>query len=66
MDVVVKLRLFNYKPIGTRTRSRSKCRWTDCAEDDIKVLSLIGELLLNDRNERVLEKALTHPRLLCQ
>ncbi|GFX51978.1 hypothetical protein TNCV_3063951 [Trichonephila clavipes] len=30
--------MFNYKPIGTRTRDRPKLRWADCVEDDFKVL----------------------------
>ncbi|GFX43322.1 hypothetical protein TNCV_2390301 [Trichonephila clavipes] len=29
-------RIFNYKPIGTRTDSRPKLRWADCVEDDSK------------------------------
>ncbi|GFS51257.1 hypothetical protein TNCV_3533311 [Trichonephila clavipes] len=27
-------RIFNYKPIETRTRARPKLRWADCVEDD--------------------------------
>ncbi|GFS73798.1 endonuclease-reverse transcriptase [Trichonephila clavipes] len=33
-------KIFNYKPIGTRTRGRPKLRWADCVEDDFKVLKV--------------------------
>ncbi|GFY11550.1 hypothetical protein TNCV_4230191 [Trichonephila clavipes] len=43
-------RIFNYKPIGTRTRGRHKLRWADCVEDDFKVLKVasIGEHRLEE------------------
>ncbi|GFX29763.1 hypothetical protein TNCV_4748921 [Trichonephila clavipes] len=33
-------RVFNYKPIGTRTRNMLKLRWADCVVDDFKVLTV--------------------------
>ncbi|GFT57511.1 hypothetical protein TNCV_803681 [Trichonephila clavipes] len=53
-------RIFNYKPIRTKTKGRPKLRWADCEENDFKILRVT-----NWRSEwrRVLEKALAHPGL---
>ncbi|GFW45236.1 hypothetical protein TNCV_4733441 [Trichonephila clavipes] len=65
----IKIRsgIFNYKPIGTRTRGRPKLRWADCVENDFKVLRLTNWTTVAKRRlewKRVLEKALAHPGLL--
>ncbi|GFU18711.1 hypothetical protein TNCV_1352711 [Trichonephila clavipes] len=60
-------RIFNSKPTGTRTRSRPKFRWTDCLEDDFKVLTVTKwrtVAKLRSDWKRVFEKALAHPGLL--
>ncbi|GIY07794.1 hypothetical protein CEXT_755641 [Caerostris extrusa] len=31
-------RMFNYIPFGIRTRGRPKLRWTECVDEDLKVL----------------------------
>ncbi|GFT52613.1 hypothetical protein TNCV_3765171 [Trichonephila clavipes] len=53
-------RIFNYKPIRTKTKGRPKLRGVDCEENDFKILRVT-----NWRSEwrRVLEKALAHPGL---
>ncbi|GFW69411.1 uncharacterized protein TNCV_487601 [Trichonephila clavipes] len=62
-------RISNYKLIGTRTRGRSNLRWADSVEDDLKILRVTNwRTVAKRRSEwnRVLEKALVHPVLLCQ
>ncbi|GFY17427.1 hypothetical protein TNCV_658401 [Trichonephila clavipes] len=47
--------IFNFKPIGTRTRGWPKLRWDDCVEDDFKVLRVTNKitvLVSGDRNEK--------------
>ncbi|GFX69923.1 hypothetical protein TNCV_2079031 [Trichonephila clavipes] len=62
-------RIFNYKPIGIRTRGRPKLRWAGCVEDYFKVLRVTNWRTAAKRRlewKRVLENALAHPGLLCQ
>ncbi|GFX19230.1 hypothetical protein TNCV_3013741 [Trichonephila clavipes] len=56
-------RIFNYSPIGTKTRGKPKLRWADCEGDDLKVLRMT-----NWRTEwkKILEKALALLGQLCQ
>lgn len=62
-------RIFNHKPIGTRKRGRPKLRWTDCVEEDLKILGVKNwKTTAMRRSEwgKVLRKALAHKGLSSQ
>ncbi|GFV13927.1 transposable element Tcb2 transposase [Trichonephila clavipes] len=65
----MRRRIFSYKPIGTRTRGWLLLRLADCVKDDFKVVRVTNWRSVAKRRtewNRVLEKGLAHPELLCQ
>ncbi|GFX47633.1 hypothetical protein TNCV_3016521 [Trichonephila clavipes] len=68
-SLTIRERIFNYKPIETRTNGRPKLRWVDCVEEDSKVLRVTNwgtVAKLRSEWKRVLEKTWAHLWLLCQ